>query len=102
MNQGYPEIAAKLAIVGGGAAGMFAAAIAAERRIPCVLLERKARLGSKVLMTANGRCNFAKDIPPDQFLKDISRGGVARACASFVEEAVRECPPRQIVRGFQS
>ena len=81
---------------------MFAAAIAAERRIPCVLLERKARLGSKVLMTANGRCNFAKDIPPDEFLKDISRGGVARACASFVEEAVRECPPRQIVRGFQS
>ena len=81
---------------------MFAAAVAAERRIPCVLLERKARLGSKVLMTANGRCNFAKDIPPDQFLKDISRGGVARACASFVDEAVRECPPRQIVRGFQS
>ena len=102
MNQGHPEIAAKLAIVGGGAAGMFAAAIAAERRIPCVLLERKARLGSKVLMTANGRCNFAKDIPSDQFLKDISRGGVARACASFVDEAVRECPPRQIVRGFQS
>ena len=30
----------KLAIVGGGAAGMFAAAVAADRRIPCVLLER--------------------------------------------------------------
>ena len=30
----------KLAIVGGGAAGMFAAAVAAERRIPCVLIER--------------------------------------------------------------
>ena len=102
MNQGYPEIAAKLAIVGGGAAGMFAAAVAAERRIPCVLLERKARLGSKVLMTANGRCNFAKDIPPDQFLKDVSQGGVARTCADFVDEAVRECPPRQIIRGFQS
>ena len=36
-----------LAIVGGGAAGMFAAAVAAERRIPCVLIERKARLGSR-------------------------------------------------------
>ena len=102
MNPNQPETTTKLAIVGGGAAGMFAAAVAAERRIPCVLIERKARLGSKVLMTANGRCNFTKDIPPDQFLKDISQGGVARVCADFVGEAVRECPPRQIVRGFQS
>ena len=92
----------KLAIVGGGAAGMFAAAVAAERHIPCVVIERKARLGSKVLMTANGRCNFAKDISPEQFLKDISRGGIAAPCAEFVAEAVRECPPRQICRGFQS
>jgi hypothetical protein len=81
---------------------MFAAAVAADRRVPCVLFERKARLGSKVLMTANGRCNFAKDISPEQFVGDISRGGVARECAEFVAEAVRECPPRQIVRGFQS
>ena len=88
----------KLAIIGGGAAGMFAAAVAAERHIPCVVIERKARLGSKVLMTANGRCNFAKDISPDQFLRDLGEG----SCAEFVAEAVRECPPRQICRGFQS
>ena len=88
----------KLAIVGGGAAGMFAAAVAAERHIPCVVIERKARLGSKVLMTANGRCNFAKDISPDEFLRDLGEA----SCADFVAEAVRECPPRQICRGFQS
>ena len=86
----------KLAIVGGGAAGMFAAAVAAERRIPCVLIERKARLGSKVLMTANGRCNFTKDISAEQFLDDV---GPAR---DFVAEAIRECPPRKIVAGFKS
>ncbi len=92
----------KLAIVGGGAAGMFAAAVASERRVPCLLFERKARLGSKVLMTANGRCNFAKDITPEQFLSDLTRGGIAAQCAAFVAEAVRECPPRRIARGFQS
>ena len=86
----------KLAIVGGGAAGMFAAAVAAERRIPCVLIERKARLGSKVLMTANGRCNFTKDISPEQFLADV---GEAR---DFVAAAIRECPPRKIISGFKS
>ena len=77
---------------------MFAAAVAAERHIPCVVIERKARIGSKVLMTANGRCNFAKDISPEQFLRDL--GG--ESCAEFVAEAIRECPPRQIIRGFQS
>ena len=86
----------KLAIVGGGAAGMFAAAVAAERKIPCVLIERKARLGSKVLMTANGRCNFTKDISAEQFLADV---GEAR---DFVAAAIRECPPRQIIAGFRS
>ena len=86
----------KLAIVGGGAAGMFAAAAAAERRIGCILLERKARLGSKVLMTANGRCNFTKDISAEQFLAD------AGPCAPFIAQAIRECPPRRIIKGFQS
>ena len=86
----------ELAIVGGGAAGMFAAAVAAERGIKCVLIERKARLGSKVLMTANGRCNFTKDISSDQFLKDV--GG----CAPFVRRAIEECPPRKIISGFKS
>jgi len=86
----------KLAIVGGGAAGMFAAAAAAERRIPCVVIERKARLGSKVLMTANGRCNFTKDISAEQFLADVG------PAAPFVAQAVRECPPRKIIAGFKS
>ena len=86
----------RLAIVGGGAAGMFAAAVAAERRVPCVVIERKARLGSKVLMTANGRCNFAKDISAEQFLADVG------PAAPFVAQAVRECPPRKIISGFKS
>jgi hypothetical protein len=75
---------------------MFAAAVAAEHRTPCVLIERKARLGSKVLMTANGRCNFTKDISADDFLRDVGQ------CAKWVAAAVKECPPRQIIKGFKS
>ena len=96
MKTAIGNMPVRLAIVGGGAAGMFAAAVAAERRIPCVVIERKARLGSKVLMTANGRCNFTKDISADQFLADIG------PAAQFVAQAVRECPPRKIISGFKS
>lgn len=95
----------KLAIVGGGAAGMFAACIAAEKRIPALLIERKARLGSKVLMTANGRCNFTKDISPEQFLSDVQCPGgspSAEATSRFLSPSIRSFPPRKIISFFRS
>lgn len=91
----------KLAIVGGGAAGMFASCVAAERGVPCVLIERKARLGSKVLMTANGRCNFTKDISAEQFLADLAVGADKKVPA-FIRDAILECPPRKIISGFKT
>ena len=54
-NQNLKHEPVPLAIVGGGAAGMFAAAVAAERKVGCLVFERKIRLGAKMLMTANGR-----------------------------------------------
>ena len=80
-----------LAIIGGGAAGLFAAAAAARRRMGCLVFERKARIGSKLLMTANGRCNFTKDISAEQMLADIGE-----PVASFVAPALRRCPPSMI------
>ena len=85
-----------LIIVGGGAAGLFAAAMAIRLGVKALLIERKARPGSKVLMTANGRCNFTKDITPERFLKDIG------PCAKFVEKAIRNCPPQRIISFFKS
>lgn len=88
--------AVELAIVGGGAAGLFAAAVARERGVGCVLIERKARVGSKMLMTANGRCNFTKDIPPDRMLADIGE-----PVASFVRPALEACPPAAIAAALR-
>ena len=85
-----------LAVIGGGAAGMSAAAAAAGLGLGCIVVERKARLGSKVLMTANGRCNFAKDLTADRFLADV--GPAAR----FAEKAVRDFPPRAVAAAFES
>ena len=86
-----------LAIVGGGAAGLFAAAVAADRRLGCLVLERKARLGAKMLMTANGRCNFTKDITPERMLADVGE-----PVASFVRKALLECPPAHVAAGFRA
>ena len=86
-----------LAIVGGGAAGMFAASVAAERKVGCLVFERKIRLGAKMLMTANGRCNFTKDISPDRFLEDLGA-----PVAAWAAHAVRNCTPQAVIRGFRS
>ena len=86
-----------LAIIGGGAAGLFAAAVAAERRLPCLVFERKARVGSKMLMTANGRCNFTKDVSAEQMLADLGE-----PVASFARPALTACPPAVIARGFRA
>ena len=87
----------KLAIVGAGAAGLFAAATAARRGIGCLVFERKARIGAKMLMTANGRCNFTKEISAEQMLADIGE-----PVASFAAAALRRCPPSTIAAGFKA
>ena len=48
-----------IAIIGGGASGMFAAIAAAENPSSTVTIyERGARVGRKILATGNGRCNM--------------------------------------------
>ena len=86
-----------LAIIGGGAAGLFAAAAAVSRGIGCLVVERKARIGSKMLMTANGRCNFTKDISAERMLADIGE-----PVASFAAKALKACPPSMVAAGFEA
>lgn len=45
-------------VVGGGAAGMMAAITAARQGASVTLLERGERVGRKLLMTGNGKCNL--------------------------------------------
>ncbi|MCM1045427.1 MAG: NAD(P)/FAD-dependent oxidoreductase [Candidatus Gastranaerophilales bacterium] len=45
-------------VVGGGAAGLMAAITAARRGAQVTLFEQNDRVGKKLLMTGNGRCNL--------------------------------------------
>lgn len=46
-------------VVGGGAAGLVAAIVAAEQGARVVVLEKNLACGKTILATGNGRCNFA-------------------------------------------
>ncbi|HHT49658.1 MAG TPA: NAD(P)/FAD-dependent oxidoreductase [Firmicutes bacterium] len=48
----------RILVIGGGAAGMMAAIIACRRGAVVTLIERNPRVGKKLLVTGNGRCNY--------------------------------------------
>ena len=51
-------ISTDILIIGGGAAGMMAALVAAGSGADIILLEKMNKLGKKILATGNGRCNY--------------------------------------------
>ena len=51
----------ELAVIGGGAAGLFAAAAAAEMGVQCALIEPNRVMGRKLRITGKGRCNLTNN-----------------------------------------
>ncbi len=49
----------KIAIIGGGASGLCAAISAARKNADVTVFERNDRVGKKILMTGNGKCNLS-------------------------------------------
>ena len=60
-------------IVGGGAAGMFAAAVAAQKGCEVFLFEKNEKLGKKLYITGKGRCNVTNDCGPEELLSAVVR-----------------------------
>lgn len=48
----------KLLVIGGGAAGMMASIIAAQKGMEVQVFEQNEKLGKKLFITGKGRCNF--------------------------------------------
>ena len=55
------DMGRKVAVVGGGAAGMMAAVQAAYAGARVTIYERNDRVGKKILSTGNGKCNFSNE-----------------------------------------
>ena len=82
----------RVIVVGGGAAGMFAALSAAKCGSQVVLLEKNRMLGKKVLITGKGRCNLTNNCAQSELIKNIPGNGrfLHSAFAVFDNAALME------------
>ena len=72
----------KIAVIGGGAAGMMAAIQAAQAGACVDLYERNDRVGKKLPATGNGRCNFSNRV--------MNRDAYYGSAVSFYEKLYRQ------------
>ncbi len=82
----------KTAVIGGGAAGLFAACMLARGGAPVVLLEKQARVGRKLLSTGNGRCNFTNLNASERDYHGDPR---------YIRAALNALSPRQAMAAFE-
>ena len=61
----------KVIIIGGGAAGLFAAISAAENGAEVTIIEKNDRCGKKLRITGKGRCNVTNDCSTEEFLQNV-------------------------------
>ena len=81
-------------IVGGGAAGLFAAAnIRSGGRI--LVIEPNRVLGRKLRITGKGRCNLTNNCSAEEILKNVLRN------PKFLYSAVTKFPPESIMSWFE-
>lgn len=62
-------------IIGGGPAGIMAAIASAENGNNVTLLEKKEKLGRKLLITGKGRCNITSSLPIEKFIQNVPGNG---------------------------
>ena len=88
--------AKRIAVIGGGAAGMMAAGYLATLGADITLYERNRKTGAKLLITGKGRCNVtnACDIPT--FINNVMRN------PRFLYTALSRFSPEDTVSFFES
>lgn len=86
-----------IAIIGGGAAGFFAAIHASDGgRLNVIILEKTSKILTKVGVSGGGRCNVTHDCPsPARLVKHYPRGG------KFLKKAFEQFGPNDTRSWFE-
>ena len=82
-------------VIGGGAAGLFAAVVAAERGRSVLVLEPNEKLGRKLRITGKGRCNITNDCTVQEVIAATPTGG------KFLQSAMHGLPPQAAMAFFE-
>jgi len=87
---------ADAAVIGGGAAGMLASALAAERGIRTVVFEPNPYTGKKLGITGKGRCNVTNEASAREVMEQIPTNG------RFLFSALHRFGPADVMEMFES
>ncbi|HHY81831.1 MAG TPA: NAD(P)/FAD-dependent oxidoreductase [Clostridiales bacterium] len=61
----------KVVVIGGGPAGIMAAAAAGSRGLDATLVEKNDKLGRKLYLTGKGRCNITNNADMETFIANV-------------------------------
>ena len=84
-------------VIGGGAAGMFAAYSAAVKNSDnhVILIEKNEKLGKKIYITGKGRCNLTNNVPVSEFLDNVISN------PKFLYSAISNFSPKNVIGFFE-
>lgn len=85
----------KIAIIGGGAAGMYAAITAAQSGCEVHLFEKNEKLGKKIYITGKGRCNLTNACDVEELFDNVCTN------KKFLYSAFYECTNQKIIDFFE-
>lgn len=87
---------AKIIIIGGGAAGMFASVFLAEKGHQVYVFEKNEKLGKKLFITGKGRCNVTNDCDTETFFESVVSN------PKFLYSAYYGCTSQDVMAFFSS
>ena len=85
----------KVLIVGGGASGMMAAAVAAEHGLEVHLFEKNEKLGKNLYITGKGRCNLTNACDMEELFQSVCTN------AKFLYSAFYGFTNQDVIRFFE-
>ncbi len=85
----------RIAVIGGGAAGMTAAGTALKYGADVTVFEHSGRLGKKLAITGKGRCNVTNASSPNEILENVTKN------PRFLFGAMNSLPPSEVMALFE-
>ena len=96
QSNNYSYNIPRVAIVGGGAAGMMAAGTAVMYGADVTIFESTDRLGKKLAITGKGRCNVTNNSTTEEFLENVTKN------PRFLYASLSALSPDETITLFES